>query len=98
MQYRVAYVVLGTDAAAQQTSVLAQAVRGRRAAAGGRTGEVWQKGVETLQAQNRDCPRLGLYSADTGLISVPVMYTPQQPEYYLRRDFEEQYSLAARRF
>ena len=26
------------------------------------------------------------------------MYTPQQPEYYLRRDFEEQYSLAGTPF
>ena len=79
----------GQMRAAQQTfEKLAQAVRAAAPQPEEERGEVWQKGVETLQAQNRDC-LAWLYSADTGL-DYPVMYTPQQPEYYLRRDFEEQ--------
>ena len=87
----------GQMRAAQQTfEKLAQAVRAAAPQPEEERGEVWQKGVETLQAQNRDC-LAWLYSADTGL-DHPVMYTPQQPEYYLRRDFEEQYSLAGTPF
>ena len=87
----------GQMRAAQQTfEKLAQAVRAAAPQPEEERGEVWQKGVETLQAQNRDC-LAWLYSADTGL-DYPVMYTPQQPEYYLRRDFEEQYSLAGTPF
>ena len=86
----------GQMRAAQQTfEKLAQAVRAAAPQSEERD-ETWQKGVETLQAQNRDC-LAWLYSADTGL-DYPVMYTPQQPEYYLRRDFEEQYSLAGTPF
>ena len=87
----------GQMRAAQQTfEKLAQAVRAAAPHPEEERGEVWQQGVETLQAQNRDC-LAWLYSADTGL-DYPVMYTPQQPEYYLRRDFEEQYSLAGTPF
>ena len=68
----------GQMRAAQQTfEKLAQAVRAAAPQSEERD-ETWQKGVETLQAQNRDC-LAWLYSADTGL-DYPVMYTPQQPE------------------
>ena len=57
----------GQMRAAQQTfEKLAQAVRAAAPQPEEERGEVWQKGVETLQAQNRDC-LAWLYSADTGL-------------------------------
>lgn len=58
--------------------------------------EAQQKSVLELQAQNPDC-LAWLYSADMGL-DYPIMYTPQQPEYYLRKNFEKQYSLAGTPF
>ena len=75
---------------------LAQTVHTTAPQAEDEQDEALQKGVKRLQAQNRDC-LAWLYSADTGL-DYPVMYTPQQPEYYLRRDFEKQYSLAGTPF
>ncbi len=46
----------GQMRAAQQTfEKLAQAVRAAAPQPEEERGEVWQKGVETLQAQNRDC-------------------------------------------
>ena len=90
-------VCRGQMRAAQQTfEKLAQAVRAAAPQPEEERGEVWQKGVETLQAQNRDC-LAWLYSADTGL-DYPVMYTPQQPEYYLRRDLKNSTLWRACRF
>lgn len=72
----------GQMRAAQQTfEKLAQAVRAAAPQPEEERGEVWQKGVETLQAQNRDCPGLAVqcgygaglsrdvYAAAAGILS-----------------------------
>ena len=83
-----------TRAAQQAFEKLSQAVR--PASSQDDRDMAWAKGVEALQAQNQDC-EAWLFSEDTGL-DYPVMYTPSQPEYYLRRGFDKQYSLAGTPF
>lgn len=83
-------------AAQQAFEKLAQNVHAATSQAEDEKDEALQKGVKTLQAQNRDC-LAWLFSEGTGL-DYPVMYTPQHPEYYLRRGFDKQYSLAGTPF
>ena len=50
------------------------------------------------QLAQRNPDMVGWLSIEDTSVNAPVMHTPQQPEYYLRRDFEEQYSLAGTPF
>ena len=46
--------------------------------------------IQALIAENADC--IGWLSIDGTNISYPVMYTPSEPQKYLRRNFHGQYS------
>ena len=46
--------------------------------------------IQALIAENADC--IGWLSIDGTSISYPVMYTPSEPQKYLRRSFYGQYS------
>ena len=89
LQYRVAYVVLGDRCGprGERLEKLAQAVRAAAPGAGEEQGEVCQKGVETLQAQN-ETAWPGCTVRIQGWIIRDVYAAAA--EYYLRRDFEEQ--------
>ena len=52
--------------------------------------------METLMAQNSDL--YGWIVVEGTNIDYPVMFTPDRPEYYLRRNFEKQYSIAGTPF
>ena len=52
--------------------------------------------ISALRAQNADC--IGWVSVDDTRIDYPVMYTPQDPEYYLHRNFEKKDSRAGTPF
>lgn len=52
--------------------------------------------ISALKAQNADC--IGWVSVDDTRIDYPVMYTPQDPEYYLHRNFEKKDSRAGTPF
>lgn len=52
--------------------------------------------ISAPRAQNADC--IGWVSVDDTRIDYPVMYTPQDPEYYLHRNFEKKDSRAGTPF
>lgn len=52
--------------------------------------------ISALKAQNADC--IGWISVADTRIDYPVMYTPQDPEYYLHRNFEKKDSRAGTPF
>ena len=49
-----------------------------------------ERNIQALIAENSDC--IGWLSIDGTSISYPVMYTPSEPQKYLRRSFYGQYS------
>lgn len=49
-----------------------------------------ERNIQALIAENADC--VGWLSVDGTSISYPVMYTPSEPQKYLRRSFYGQYS------
>lgn len=49
-----------------------------------------ERNIQALIAENADC--IGWLSIDGTSISYPVMYTPSEPQKYLRRSFYGQYS------
>ena len=49
-----------------------------------------ERNIQTLIAENADC--IGWLSIDGTNISYPVMYTPSNPQKYLRRNFYGKYS------
>lgn len=49
-----------------------------------------ERNIQALIAENADC--IGWLSVDGTNISYPVMYTPSEPQKYLRRSFYGQYS------
>ena len=49
-----------------------------------------ERNIQALIAENSDC--IGWLSIDGTNISYPVMYTPSEPQKYLRRSFYGQYS------
>ena len=49
-----------------------------------------ERNIQALIAENSDC--IGWLSIDGTSISYPVMYTPSEPQKYLRRSFFGQYS------
>lgn len=49
-----------------------------------------ERNIQALIAENADC--IGWLSIDGTNISYPVMYTPSEPQKYLRRSFYGQYS------
>ena len=51
---------------------------------------VAEHNIQSLIAENADC--IGWLSIDGTSISYPVMYTPSEPQKYLRRSFYGQYS------
>lgn len=51
---------------------------------------VAEHNIQALIAENADC--IGWLSVDGTSISYPVMYTPSEPQKYLRRSFYGQYS------
>lgn len=65
-------------------------------------GEVFQLGdkvennISELQEENSDC--IGWLQVEDTNIDYPIMCTPHQPEYYLRRNFGKQYSIAGTPF
>lgn len=52
--------------------------------------------LEALHAQNPDI--IGWITIDGTRIDYPVMQTPDEPEYYLRKNFEREYSIAGTPF
>ena len=52
--------------------------------------------VDVLGEYNSDC--IGWIQIDGSGVDYPVMHTPYQPEYYLRRDFRKAYSIAGTPF
>lgn len=55
-----------------------------------------EKNISRLQEMNGDC--IGWLSIAETTIDYPVMYTPKDPEKYLRRDFDGKYSVAGTPF
>ncbi|MDD6190793.1 MAG: class B sortase [Firmicutes bacterium] len=55
-----------------------------------------RKGLLELYEENNDL--IGWIKVDNTKIDYPVMQTKSQPEYYLRKDFEKNYSLAGTPF
>ena len=51
---------------------------------------------ETIQVQNGDC--VGWLEIDDTGLDYPIMQKPGQAEYYLRRNFEGEYSMAGTPF
>lgn len=51
---------------------------------------VAERNIQALTAENADC--IGWLSIDGTNISYPVMYTPSEPQKYLRRNFYGKYS------
>ena len=55
-----------------------------------------QKAVESLMSKNEDM--FGWIDVEGTGIEYPVMFTPDDPEYYLRRDFSREYSMSGTPF
>lgn len=49
-------------------------------------------GLETLYDKNNDI--IGWINIEGTNINYPVMYTPNEPEYYLKRNFDKEYSIS----
>lgn len=74
--------------------------------------ELVEEGGETAQPSGTEEPQQGTYDRlwarnndvagwlkiEDTKINLPVMYTPDDPEYYLRRDFEKNYALSGSLF
>ena len=50
------------------------------------------------QLAQRNPDMVGWLSIEDTSVNAPVMHTPQQPEYYLRRDFDKNYSMSGMLF
>lgn len=59
-------------------------------------GSAAQKAVESLMSKNEDT--FGWIDVEGTGIEYPVMFTPDDPEYYLRRDFNREYSMSGTPF
>lgn len=59
-------------------------------------GENPLEGYQDLKVANEDF--VGWISLEGTMLNYPVMYTPDDPQYYLRRDFEKQSSLSGTPF
>lgn len=59
--------------------------------------ETWiQESTDYLKEKNSDC--VGWLQIEGTTVDYPIMYTPNDQEYYLRRNFERQYSLSGTPF
>lgn len=58
--------------------------------------EQYERDIDLLESDNPNC--IGWVSVSDTRIDYPVMYTPNDPEYYLHRNFEGQYSAAGTPF
>ena len=58
--------------------------------------QTYDRDVDRLVTDNPDC--VGWISADDTRIDYPVMFTPNDPEFYLHRNFESEYSSAGTPF
>ena len=59
-------------------------------------GSSAKRAVESLMSKNEDM--FGWIDVEGTGIEYPVMFTPDDPEYYLRRDFSREYSMAGTPF
>ena len=59
-------------------------------------GSSAKRAVESLMIQNEDM--FGWIDVEGTGIEYPVMFTPDDPEYYLRRDFSREYSMSGTPF